>query len=250
MSGPEITYDLELLERSQAKWRSSPALRAVYGAMLEEMRRELLPGRTLELGSGIGLATEFIPDLVTSDIVRTRFVERAVSAYEIPREGWANIIAFDVLHHLCTPLRFFASAAAAVVPGGRIVLMEPAGTPGGRAFYSLFHPEPCHPADIVAPFEFTPAANGEFANMGMAHGLFTAQRKDAEARLAPLGLRMVSVHYRDLLAYPLTGGFSRPALLPATLLRGMLAVEERLPQWVLRFLALRMVVVVEKTAGA
>lgn len=246
MSPPSLTYDLALLDRGLAKWRRSPALRAVYGEIFLAVRRLLAPGRTLEIGSGIGVAREFLPDLTTSDIASTAFVDRAISAYAIPPEAWGNILAFDVLHHLREPLRFFASAAAALAPGGRIILAEPAGTPGGRLFYRCCHHEPCHPAAVVAPYRFPAARDGSFANMGMAHALFGRSRPEFEAELRARQLRIAQVTYRDLLAYPATGGFSRPALLPARVLRGLLAIERRLPQPLLRLLALRMVVVLEK----
>jgi len=247
MSEPLLTYDLALLDQSLAKWRSSPALRAVYGDIYQEMGRALAPGRILEIGSGIGVARDYFPGLVTSDVVATPFVDRAVSAYEIPDEGWGNIIAMDVLHHLPEPMRFFASAARALGPGGRIVLAEPAGTAWGCNFYRWFHHEPCLPHEVKPPFQFTPAAGGEFANMGMAQALFSRGAPSlVAAELAKSGLSVVRVRYRDLFAYPATGGFSHSSLLPAGGLRALLAVERPLPQALLRFLALRMIVVIEK----
>jgi SAM-dependent methyltransferase len=248
MSEAEQTYDLSHLGRSAAKWRESAALRTVYEDILREMRTACGPGSTLEIGSGIGVARESCPDWVLSDVVVTPHVNRAVSAYEIPAEGWGNIVAFDVLHHLREPLRFFASAATALRPGGRIVLAEPAGTPGGCLFYRLFHPEPCRPGEIKAPYLFTADADGLFANMGMAHALFGRERERVERILHDFGLRIVTVRYRDLVAYPATGGFSQPALLPAGVLRALLGIEALLPQALLRLAALRVLVVLERTA--
>lgn len=246
MSSAPQTYDLSLLDRSAAKWKASPALRAVYADIFAEMRGHLAPGRGLEIGSGIGMARDYFPGLVTSDVVPTRFVDRGVSAYAIPQEGWGNVIAFDMLHHLQEPLRFLASAAAALAPGGRIILAEPAGTWWGRRFYGWFHHEPCRPDDVQPPFRFAADADGGFANMGMAHALFGRERGKVLTGLRAHGLGLVDVRYRDLLAYPATGGFSRSALLPAAVLRGVLAGERLLPQVLLRFLALRMIVVLEK----
>ena len=247
MSEPLLTYDLSLLDQSLAKWHSSPALRALYVDIYHDMGRFLVAGPSLEIGSGIGVARDYFPGLVTSDVVATPFVDRAVSAYEIPGGGWGNILAMDVLHHLPEPLRFFESAARALAPGGRIILAEPAGTAWGRIFYRWFHHEPCLPAEVRPPFRFTAAADGQFANMGMAQALFgRAASPLVAAELGKSGLQVVRVRYRDLFAYPATGGFSRSALLPAGGLRVVLAAERLLPQVLLRFLALRMIVVLEK----
>jgi SAM-dependent methyltransferase len=250
MTTPALTYDLSLLDRSLAKWQDSPALRAVYADIFAGMRGQLAPGSVLEVGSGIGMARDYFPGVVLSDILPTRYVDRAVSAYEIPRENWGNIIATDMLHHLQEPLRFLESAAAALAPGGRIVLAEPAGTAWGRIFYGWFHHEPCRPEDVPRNFRFAADPDGAFANMGMAYALFDRERAAVAVELRRYGLGLVSVRYRDLLAYPATGGFSRSALLPAGLLRGLLAAERVPPQVLMRFLALRMIIVLEKNGPA
>jgi hypothetical protein len=251
MTDEPLTYDLALLEASLAKWRNSPALRALYGDIFREICGRLRPGATLELGSGIGVIKEFLPGVVTSDIAKTRFVDRAVSAYAIGAEGgpWHNLVAFDVLHHLREPFRFFASAATALAPEGRLVLVEPAGTPLGRWFYRLFHHEPCRPDDVNPPFAFASDDGGGFANMGMGQALFHRHRAATGRRLAALGLRIALVRYRDVLGYPATGGFSRRSLLPAGPVRALLAAEGALPQPVLRLLGLRMLVVLDKARG-
>ena len=247
MTNAPQTYDLSLLEQSRKKWATSPALRTVYSDIFSEMRGNLVSGSVLEIGSGIGVARDYFPGLVTSDIVSTPFVDRAVSAYSVPDERWNNIIAIDMLHHLQQPLRFLESAASALAPGGRIVLAEPAGTRWGRLFYGWFHHEPCRPDEVFPPFSFEAAADGSFANMGIAHALFGREREKVMAALRLHNLVLVSVRYRDFLAYPATGGFSRSALLPSSVLRGLLAIERLVPQFVLRIAGLRMIVVLKKT---
>lgn len=248
MNHDGVTYNLGLLEQSEAKWRRSVALRLAYAELFRDVATHLRPGRTLELGSGIGVAKEFIANLVTSDIQHTRFVDCAVSCYDIrPAAGeLSNIVAIDVLHHLRRPLDFLASAANALNPGGRLVLLEPAGTSMGRLFYRAFHHEPCEPGKIEPPFEF--AGEGEFANMGMAMGLFVRHRVEIERKLQTFGMRVAGVHYRDVVAYSASGGFSRPALLPAAMIAALFKAERCIPQALLRHMALRMIVVCEKTA--
>ena len=241
------TYDLSLLERSHAKWRQSAALRAFYCHLFTDMAADLPPGRVLEIGSGIGNARECLPFVETSDVAPTPFVHRAVSAYAIPADGWAAIMAVDVLHHLEEPLAFLASASAALAPGGRIVLAEPAATAWGRAFYSRFHHEPCEPGRLRAPYRFQAAADGSFANMGMATALFERDRGLVMPELARRHLRLAGLRHRDVLGYPATGGFSHRAFLPAALVRALLALESALPQALLRRIGLRLIVVLERT---
>lgn len=241
------TYDLGLLGRSHEKWRRSAALRAFYGHLFADLAAELPAGRVLEIGSGIGHARECLPFVETSDVVPTAFVSRAVSAYAIPADGWAAILAIDVLHHLQQPLAFLASAAAALPPGGRVVLAEPAATGWGRTFYRWFHHESCDASAVGFPYQFPAMPDGSFANMGMATALFRRDLARLGEALGRANLRVRSVRYRDVIAYPATGGFSRRAYLPAPLVRALLAAESRMPQALLRRIGLRMIVVLERT---
>lgn len=246
-----ITYNLKLLEESARAWRSNPGLRCVYRALYATMREACKGGRILEVGSGIGVSRDSFEEITTTDIVQTPYVDRAMSAYELePMSAdalWSDIIAMDVLHHLREPLRFFASAASVLEPGGRIILVEPAATLGGRVFYQLFHHEPIRPKDIGPPFHFDfNGANGEFANMGMGVALFLHHREAVEEYLRKHQLCIRSVVFRDCLAYPLTGGYSRPQLLPTTWIAAVLKFEAKLPQYWMRHFGLRMRIVLEK----
>jgi hypothetical protein len=256
-SSEDITYDLDLLKQSEAAWRRSAGLRLMYGRLYRAVRERCPEGPVLEIGSGIAAGREFFDglELVTSDVARTPYVDRAMSAYAVePPEGgggWAAVFAIDVLHHLRFPFRFFESAAAALRPGGRIILVEPAATPFGRLFYTLCHHEPIRPAEIRPPFEFEPnGPDGEFANMGMGVGLFRRNREEVGRRLEALGLRCTELSFRDVLAYPLTGGYSKPQVMPTGVLRWLLGFEKLMPQSVLRLLGLRAVIVIEKSGAA
>jgi SAM-dependent methyltransferase len=253
-SSDEVTYDLALLERSRARWEHRAGLRAVYGEIYRAMAAAAAPGPALELGSGCGTMRDFLPDVVTSDVRATPYASLAASAYAIeaaPGGPWSTIYLLDVLHHLRDPFAFFGSAARALRAGGRVVICDPAATPLGRWFYRLCHHEPIQPARILPPYVFPPdSAQGDFANMGMTWALFHRDFTPVSERLRALGLRAHRPRFRDLLAYPATGGFSGPALLPAAVLRGVVGLERHLPNFLLRGIGLRMVVVLEKSAPA
>ena len=249
----KVTYDLDLLAGSQAAWDRSEVLRFVYGEIYRGIRLRCAEGAILEIGSGIGVSKGFFENLETSDIVKTPYVDRAMSAYAIEPDGqsgaWANIFAIDVLHHLMQPMDFFESAASALKLGGRIILVEPAATFGGRIFYTLFHHEPIQPQLVMPSFAFEAnGADGEFANMGMGVGLFIRNRVKAQAQLAVWGLSCIEVSFQDAFAYPMTGGYSKPQLLPTRGLKWLARFEKYLPKVFFRLFGLRMVIVLEKTA--
>ena len=255
------TYDLDLLVQSRAKWETSPALRGYYGAIYARVRSRLVPGATLELGAGLGFSRDFLPGVVLSDLEQTPFVDRAISCYDLPSgETWDNLVAVDVLHHLRRPLVFLEQAARALRPGGRLILVEPAATPGARLAFGLCHVEPVWPAECVPPWEC--AANGrggryfragsipegleEFANMGMGTALFLRERTNTAAWLETRGLVLRETRHDDCLGYLLTGGFSRRQFAPASVTEWLTSCEERLPSFVRSFLGLRLLLVLEK----
>ncbi|MGB0370679.1 MAG: class I SAM-dependent methyltransferase [Opitutales bacterium] len=245
----EFTYDLALLDRSYAKWKSSPSLRWIYGQFYQRAKAHAKGARILELGSGIGRIKDFWPTVTTSDLIKTEYVDCAVSAYEISESGhWDTIFALDVLHHLRAPLKFFESVSRALRPGGRLVLIEPSATIGGKLLYRLFHHEPCLPELIQPPFEFAPnESGGGFANMGMGVGLFRNFRSEVDGTLQKIGLRVVDESYHECLAYFVTGGYSRNALAPMWVIQSLHKIEAMFPQVIAQFLCNRMTVVLESS---
>jgi SAM-dependent methyltransferase len=244
----DVTYDLGLLEGSRAKWDQSPGLRLVYRSIFADLMQWAGDGSVLDIGAGAGFLKIDYPNVTTSDVVKTPFVDCAVSAYEIEASGrsWDAVVAMDVLHHLRDPIRFLRSASRSLEPGGRIVLIEPAATPFGRWFYRRFHHEPCLPDRLIAPYRFeADDTEGNFANMGMGWALFHRDQEALGKQLEDMGLKVQSVRYRDVLAYPATGGLSHRQFLPTWALRGLLGLERILPQWLLRQVGLRMLIVLE-----
>ena len=59
-------------------------------------------------------------------------------------------------------------------------------------------------------------------------------------------LRVASVKWLSLFAYPMSGGFQSWSLISAALVPSMLALEEKVPEAVRRQIAFRMMVVLER----
>ncbi|MGB0744398.1 MAG: methyltransferase domain-containing protein, partial [Opitutales bacterium] len=194
----DITYDLSLLEKSMSAWKKSPGLRDYYASLYRDMADEGIGARPLEIGSGIAASREFLPRLTTSDIVKTPYVDRAVSAYDIPLPEagnvWTSILALDVFHHMREPLRFIESASRALEPGGKIILMEPCASVFGRCFYSLFHVEPMERKSIEPPCSFEPnGPDSSYANMAIAYELVNRHREWFNLQLSQYGLKLSKV---------------------------------------------------------
>ena len=243
MSAPELERHLEEIRENRIAWENKPRLREVYKAFHGEIGKRLAdrPGPTVELGSGIGAIKETLPDCVTTDLFENPGVDRMETAYSLgfADESVANLILFDVFHHLHYPGTAFREFFRVLVPGGRVLIFDPYAGLFGRMVYGLFHHEPVAFKDCsewTAPAEWNPADDRYFAAQGRAVMAFWRKPRAIE------GFRIFSRSRFAAFSYLATGGFRGRSLAPDfafPLLRGL---DRILPS----FCAVRCLVVLEK----
>lgn len=228
-------------------WRSRPIVRRLYGDWYRLVVSQLsaVDGSTVELGSGISRFIEHYPAAVATDIQPTPWVDEVVDAERLPYEDGevANLVLIDVFHHLPSPARFFDSASRVLARRGRVVLLEPYCSQVSYFAYRRFHHER---TDLDAP----PFADDEHAatspmaaNQARATLVFF-RNADEYTRRWP-SLPIVDRRLLALLTYPLSGGFTRPKLVPDAAYRS-LSLAERALSPLARLLAFRCLVVLEK----
>lgn len=238
----------ELLHRHRSVWQRKPVLRTLYTAWYKEIASHLLPGRTLEIGGGTGNLKEFAPHVICTDIVRLPWLDLVADAQRLPIASGSltNVVLFDVLHHIEQVRPFFDEALRVLQPAGRIVVMEPYISWTSWPVYRFLHPEPM---DFTQdPLVSRPAKADRHpfdANSAVATMLF--ERDYERFRLHYPSLRLRRLRRLALFAYPLSGGFTYPSLLPAALVKPVLALEHAVG-FLGRALAFRMLVVLEKDA--
>lgn len=235
-----------LVEQERA-WNERPLVRRQYGEWYRLIVESLadIGKPTVELGSGIGKLRHYKPDVVTTDIEPTPWADLVVDAEALPYEEGelGNLVMLDVFHHLADPARFFDEARRVLAPGGRVVIVDPYCSPLSAPIYTRFHHErtdlgvPALERDVqtsTAPLE---------SNQARATLVFYHDREQYLARWPELPL--VASRRFAFLLYPLTGGFTRPPVLPRVLYRPLQLVERAL-QPLARFLAFRCLVVLER----
>ncbi len=234
------------LHEHHAIWHQKPVLRAIYKDCYRLIIRRLRPGRTLEIGGGVGNFKTYWPETVSLDIQYANWLDLVADAHRLPfaDDSFENIVMFDVLHHLERPRLFLLEARRTLKSGGRLVVCEPAITPLSYLFYKFLHPEPTRLSDDpLAKGELSSNRDPYQANQAIPIRLFGRDRSRLE-QLVP-GLCVCEAKVFGLFAYPLSGGFRSWSMLPAALVGPLLKLEERLLPLLGRLMAFRLLGVIE-----
>jgi SAM-dependent methyltransferase len=231
-------------------WDRKPVLRVIYEDFYDRLAAECRPGPTVELGGGIGNLKRRLGNVITSDVQFAPWLDCVVDAQRLPFAGEtvANVVMVDVLHHLEFPAVFFRDVARVLRPGGRVLMVEPAITWGSSLFYRLFHHEPVRTsAEILHEGEPDPSRDPYDSNQAVPTILAT---RDCERfhRQFP-DLRIARVDWFALAAYPLSGGFQRWSLVSERVALQLLRLERAIEPVVGRYMAFRMMLVIEKATS-
>jgi SAM-dependent methyltransferase len=242
---PTEQHNREIHENRRA-WDAKPVLREVYNDLYRRLAQQLAPsslGQTVELGSGMGNIKKFVPECITTDLFPNPWLDRVENAYALSFQdhSLANLILFDVWHHLEYPANALAEATRVLAPGGRLIIMDPAMSLTGHFVYGLFHHEPlgCDTVFASAPVTLDEHAKlPYFAAQSSAHRLLEKQ----EIPQLLDGWRVVDIEWITSFAYLASGGFRGRQLYPAGALPLVRSLDRLLGRWPKLFAARLLVV--------
>jgi SAM-dependent methyltransferase len=215
---PLAQHQLEIQKNLRA-WNAKPLLQQIYASFYQRIIAQIdpqIPGRIVEIGSGIGNLKAHVTQAITTDLFPNPWLDLVCDGYDLPfaDASLSHLVLFDVFHHLRAPNAFLSEARRVLVPRGRVILFEPYISWASRPVYGLFHHEPIAsgaPIDLATEL---PRPRDYYAAQGNATRLFF----NHEIRDWPAGWKAFHAQAFSSFNYLLSGGYSKPALYPAACL--------------------------------
>jgi SAM-dependent methyltransferase len=201
---------LERYRHDQALIRRKPFLRRLYGDFYSEIVSALprdVEGAVAEIGSGAGFLKDFLPQLITSEVLPSGMNDLCFDACRIPFRSASlkGILMLDVFHHIPSPAAFLEEATRCLKPGGAVIMIEPWMTPWSLGVLRLLHHERTDPRQIGWDFANTGPMSG--ANQALPWIVFQRDRNLFEERFPELDIINVSLH--TPFCYLVSGGLTR-----------------------------------------
>lgn len=129
--------------------QGKPFLKQIYEEWYQSIAKCLpdIDGSVLELGSGAGFLADYIPNLITSEILHCADIRLVLDGQALPfmNESLRGIVMTNVLHHIPDARALLKEAARCLQPGGVIAMVEPWVSPWSRLIYTHLHHEPFEP---------------------------------------------------------------------------------------------------------
>lgn len=228
-------------------WERKAVLRELYADYYRRMAKACVPGKTLEIGGGVGNFKDFAEGTLSTDIQFAPWLDLVADAQGMPfgEASFDNIVMMDVLHHIESPRKLLSEAERLLRPHGRIVMLEPAVTPVSNPFYTHFHPEPVDmTADPLADIPSNAKRPPYDANTAIPALLFGKYLARLEREFP--NIHLIRVEWMTALTYLLSGGFREWSLLPRPLLEPLLALDQGLSPLFGRLMGFRVFSVLEK----
>lgn len=170
------------------------------------------PGIKLEIGSGGGFFKIHYPEIKTSDILTLPDLDFQLDAQQLPfqNSSLAGIVMLNVFHHIPNPGLFLNEANRCLKVHGKLCMIEPANTWFSRFIYKRFHHEPF---DEKGPLQIAAGRPLSHSNQALAYIYFIREKKRL-SEFCPQ-LKITKINYYSPLGYLISGGLSKPALLPS-----------------------------------
>lgn len=238
-------HDLEQTETNHERLQRNPNLMFWY----QELYRDLFSSvsglerkRVLEIGSGVSPLKNFLPTVITSDVLDLEYLDFVFDCHDIAdfieiADHSIDIITLtNVLHHLKDPMQFLRGARNKLVHGGCIYIVEPYFSLISYPIFKLFHHEPVN-FSIVRPILDDVQGPLSTSNQAIPHMIFFSKADWLHELMDYYVLEESSYGFFTSLAYMLTGGISRIIPIPKWIYRPYFILDQILARYLPKIFA-------------
>jgi hypothetical protein len=184
----------------------------------------------LEVGSGTSPLKQFLPNVVTSDVLDLDYLDLVFDCHEIDKfdairdESIDVITVTNVLHHLNSPIAFLNRAANKLKLGGQVIATEPFFSFLSTPIFQYLHHEPVD-FEISEPELKNVQGPLASANIALPWLIFFRRRDWADDLSENYDVANASVRFFSAVSYMATGGISHKLPVPTWLYRAFFPVD-------------------------
>jgi SAM-dependent methyltransferase len=186
-----------------------------YRCFVKELKKlSHLEGHLLELGSGGSYLKDFIPELITSDIVAGK-ADKVIDARSIPfpDNSIKALFLTHSFHHIPDVSLFFKEVNRVLVKGGCVFFIEVTSTPLSKCIFTIVGDEPIDTKARSWDFKQDNAMMD--ANQALSWIIFERDIKKFNGLFPDLIVK--EKHYLPWCSYLVSGGVTRQEFIPNAL---------------------------------
>jgi SAM-dependent methyltransferase len=184
----------------------------------------------LEIGSGTSPLKQFLPGVITSDVLDLDYLDLVFDCHEIDKldaikDNSLDVITLtNVLHHLKNPIAFLNRAASKLKSGGKVIATEPYFSVVSTLIFKYLHHEP---VDFRISKPELGHVEGPFAsaNIALPWLIFFRNREWLQRLNDNYDIASLSVRPFTALSYMITGGISHKLPIPSFLYRVLFPID-------------------------
>jgi len=230
-------------------WSDKPLLQKIYRHFFSIIHENIdydLPGKIVELGSGIANIRSVIERCICTDRWPNPWIDQVEDVYSLSfkNEAVSNIILFDVFHHLEFPGDALDEIYRVLCTNGRLIIFEPAMSLTGLIVYGLFHKEPLGIFKKINLYsKDSPEKNAVYYS-AQANASRIINQKNRYGRL--LGKWDIAVEKKiTSFAYLGSGGYSKRQAYPDSWLPAIMKADQYLNKFPSVFAARKLIVMIK-----
>lgn len=184
----------------------------------------------LEIGSGTSPLKQFLPNIVTSDVLDLDYLDLVFDCHDIDKleaikDNSLDVITLtNVLHHLRRPIAFLNRAASKLKAGGKVIATEPFFSVVSTPIFKFLHHEA---VDLRISEPQLNDVQGPLvsANIALPWLIFFQKPQWLDRLSDNFDLALLSARPFSALSYMVTGGISHRLPIPHGLYRMLFSAD-------------------------